>query len=117
MHGDEATGLTRDARVGGEIVETAADGARTLWGTFLRVERPGLLVFSWHPGWDAERATEVEVRFSPDPGGTLVELEHRGWEHHPRKGAAREQYDGKTGWATVLGEFSALVAAGRAPRP
>jgi uncharacterized protein YndB with AHSA1/START domain len=109
VYDQDSTGLTMDARPGGQIVETGPGGECVVWGTFLRVEPPALLVFSWHPGWGADQATEVEVRFSPDPAGTLVELEHRHGERHPRQGAAREQYGGERGWAIVLGRFAALV--------
>ena len=38
-------------------------------------------MLTWHPGQDADAASEVEVRFTAsDGGGTRVELEHRGWE-------------------------------------
>jgi uncharacterized protein YndB with AHSA1/START domain len=48
----------------------------------------------------------VEVRFTPEDGGTRVDLEHRGWE---RAGAAAEkaapQYGG--GWDLVLARYAA----------
>jgi uncharacterized protein YndB with AHSA1/START domain/uncharacterized protein YciI len=103
VNGADAAGVRLDPRVGGTIVETAADGSSVVWGTVLRYQPPRLLAFSWHPGWAADDATEVQVRFAEHPDGTLVELEHTGWERHPRGAAAREDYTG--GWVTVLRAF------------
>ena len=58
-------------------------------------------------------AQEVEVRFSADGGGTLVELEHRGWQKLGARAAeARAGYD--EGWTVVLGEHFAAAAGKRA---
>ena len=49
-------------------------------------------------------ATEVEVRFTPEDGGTRVDLEHRGWENVAEERVEkRESYD--TGWDHVLGVY------------
>jgi uncharacterized protein YndB with AHSA1/START domain len=54
---------------------------------------------------DAEAATEVEVRFTPDGAGTRVELEHRGWERLGATAAeSREGYNG--GWNEVLARYA-----------
>jgi len=40
------------------------------------------LRLTWHPGRDGDdEPTEVEVTFTADNNGTLVVLEHRGWEN------------------------------------
>ena len=58
---------------------------------------------TWHPGREADTAQEVEVRFTEASGGTLVELEHRGWASLGAQAAEmREGYVG--GWEHVLGE-------------
>jgi uncharacterized protein YndB with AHSA1/START domain/uncharacterized protein YciI len=113
VNGQDAAGLRLEPRPGGTIVETARDGSATLWGTVVRYQPPRLLAFTWHPGWDADAATEVEVRFAAHPQGTLVELEHRGWERHPRAAAAREDYDG--GWVRVLDAYRDHAAAPAGP--
>ena len=44
------------------------------------------------------------MRFLPDEAGTLVQLEHRGWENVELEGAAkRDDYD--SGWDVVLGRY------------
>jgi uncharacterized protein YndB with AHSA1/START domain len=61
---------------------------------------------TWHPGFEAERATLVEVTFSGTvEGGTLVELVHGGWEALGEGAtAARTGYE--QGWPMVLGRFA-----------
>ena len=41
---------------------------------------PDALVLAWKPNTSPRPPTELEVRFTPEGDGTLVELEHRGWE-------------------------------------
>lgn len=93
------------AFMGDELVETAADGSRTVWGTVLEADPPRLLRFSWHPGNDDDRGT-VELRFVPLGGArTLVTLEHSGWEYYPQPGVVRENY--RVGWIPVLAGYRA----------
>ena len=96
--------------IGGEVYEIARNGERCAWGRVLAWDPPHRLVLSWHPGRDPETAQEVELRFSPVPGGTRVELEHRGWAKLGKRAAeARDGYEG--GWETVLGtQFVAACA-------
>src|SRR5262245_32601440 len=74
---DQAASCHVDAQVGGRLYERALDGRESTWGTFLVVEAPRRVVFSWHPGFPTSAATEIEVTFTPDGANTLVELEHR----------------------------------------
>ncbi|HEY7510564.1 MAG TPA: SRPBCC family protein [Vicinamibacteria bacterium] len=91
-----------EPRVGGEVYEVRDDGQRFSWGRVLVWEPPHRLVMSWHPGRPLAVAQEVEVRFTPEGGGTRVDLEHRGWEKLGEEAAdARASYEG--GWRTVLG--------------
>jgi uncharacterized protein YndB with AHSA1/START domain len=70
----------------------------------LEWEPPHRLLLAWNILERAGDATEVEVRFLPDEAGTLVRLEHRGWENVELEGAAkRENYD--SGWDVVLGRY------------
>lgn len=100
---ERARSCAVEPRVGGEICEVRDDGERSAWGTVLLWDPPHRLVMTWHPGHPAETAQEVEVRFTAQGAGTLVELEHRGWAKlGARAREARESYAG--GWAAVLGE-------------
>lgn len=75
---------TFEPRVGGHIIDRAADGAECRWARVLAYEPPDRVVFSWDisPRWQIERdpsqTSEVEVRFVAEtPQRTRVELEHR----------------------------------------
>lgn len=95
-----------DPRVGGRLFETDRAGAESIWGTVLVWEPPARLVFTWHPGRDAETAQTVEVTFTAAGAQTVLRLEHQDW-HRTCEGAAqmRDRYDG--GWDMVLGHYAA----------
>ena len=94
-----------EPRGGGRVYELAAGGEEADWGRVLAYEPPHRLVFSWDI---TEPATEVEVRFSAVDGGTLVELEHRGWESlGPDAETERATYD--PGWTYVLGCYEEAI--------
>lgn len=97
---DRAEDAVLEPGVGGRLYERGPDG-RAEWGEVLAWDPPARVVFSWHPGRGPEEATEVEVRFTASEGGTLVELEHRGWEILGERAAGvRSSYE--QGWRGVL---------------
>lgn len=105
-----------EPRVGGHVIDRAADGRESRWARVLIWEPPHRVVFSWDisPRWeletDPEQTSEVEVRFLPEgTDRTKVELEHRnldrhgpGWEN-VRDGVGHEQ-----GWTLYLSRYAAL---------
>ena len=97
----------------GLLVERAVDGRTSVWGEVLAWDPPHRVVFSWHPGQDADAASEVEVRFTAsDGGGTRVELEHRGWERFGESAMLRRHgYVGPGAWGHVLDHFADLADA------
>ena len=98
---ERATSAEMEPRLGGRIVERHGDGTEANWGVITAWDPPHRLVFSWNPSYEDRPETEVEVTFSEDPEGTLVELEHRGWERLGVAGAKmREGY--ATGWDGIL---------------
>jgi uncharacterized protein YndB with AHSA1/START domain len=107
---------TFEPRVGGNIVDRAADGRECRWARVLAYEPPGRVVFSWDisPTWqletDPELTSEVEVRFVAEaPDRTRVELEHRNLDRHgPGWEGVREGVDGQDGWPRYLARFSRL---------
>jgi uncharacterized protein YndB with AHSA1/START domain len=104
VHGELAETAGFEPRLGGAVFEVWRDG-RENWGEVTVWEPPHRLVFTWHPGLRPEETTEVEVRFTPQEGSTLVELEHRGWEARGEKAAgARASYD--SGWEPVLARYA-----------
>jgi uncharacterized protein YndB with AHSA1/START domain len=101
VFGDDAERL---AFIDGELVETAKDGRKAVWGRVLDWEPSRRLRMTWRPGFDADMAdTELELRFAPEGDGTRVELEHGGWERLENGATSRSNYDG--GWVGVLEKF------------
>ncbi len=95
------------AFAGGQIIERSADGQLVVWGTVTRWEPPDAVAFTWHPGYEAARASRVEVTFTAADRQTLVSLAHSGWEIFDDPAAARSQYD--QGWPKVLLHYAELV--------
>ncbi|HEX2049602.1 MAG TPA: SRPBCC family protein [Actinomycetota bacterium] len=106
---DDARTCVFEHGVGGRVFERSGAGEEATWGMVVVWEPPARVVFSWNPtGRPAE--TEVEVRFVPDGDGTVVELEHRGWDRLADGLETRPEYD--SGWDGVLARY-ADVARGR----
>ena len=109
VHEEAATSVGMETRAGGAIFETFP-GGREVWGEIITWEPPSRLVFTWHPGYSQEEATEVEVRFAQQGETTVVELEHRGWE--ARGSQAREiRASYQTGWVMTLDRYAATATA------
>ncbi|MEV7289256.1 SRPBCC family protein [Streptomyces sp. NPDC093252] len=77
------TGLAMEPRAGGRYYEWDAEGQEVDWGRVLTWEPPHRLLLTWRvdgsfrPLPDDEGASEIEVLFTPEPGGgTRVELAH-----------------------------------------
>jgi uncharacterized protein YndB with AHSA1/START domain len=105
-----------EPRAGGRWFERDADGAECVWGYVTEWDPPHSLVLAWHltPEYrfdpDPDRASEIEVRFTSQDGGTLVELEHRGFEKHPEAGARiRETVSGPGGWTELIQMYAESV--------
>ncbi|GAB3591686.1 hypothetical protein GCM10027446_10450 [Angustibacter peucedani] len=89
---------------GDELVERAADGSVAVWAEVVERDAPHRLRLAWHPGQDAANATDLLVTFTADGDGTLVQLEHSGWERTPDPEAAAANYSG--GWVAVLAGYA-----------
>jgi uncharacterized protein YndB with AHSA1/START domain len=104
IHGDEVSTIVFEEHEGGEVYEITEDGKKGHWASVLAWEPPNRLVLAWNILEREALATEVEVRFTPQDGGTRVDLEHRGWENVAKEPAEkRDSYD--TGWDHVLGVY------------
>ncbi len=89
------------------LVERSPAGTHSVWGT-VKVWEPGVqIAFTWHPGQEPGQASQVVVRFRPVADGTLVVLEHSGWEVYSDPAGARDEYD--HGWPFVLGLYEELA--------
>jgi uncharacterized protein YndB with AHSA1/START domain/uncharacterized damage-inducible protein DinB len=109
-----------ETHVGGRCFGREADGTECDWGRVLAWEPPHRFVLAWQiksPSWqyepDLAKASEVEVRFTAEPGGTTrVDLEHRHFERH---GAGADQMragvDSPNGWSGLLEMFVRTATA------
>lgn len=106
-----------EPRAGGRWYEIGEDGSECDWGEVLVWEPPHRIVLSWRLSldfaYDPTIHTEVEVRFTPLPGGgTEVELVHSKLEGYgARVGEAEKVFSGDGAWGSLLGAYEALVAA------
>lgn len=103
---------------GGRCYSAQQDGTDCQWGTVMAWEPPHRLVIAWQitPEWgfepDLAKASEVEIRFTPEPdGATRVDLEHRHFERMGQGGASmRTSVDGGMGWGDLLRLFAGEAA-------
>lgn len=106
-----------EPHVGGRIVDRGEDGSECAWARVLVFDPPHRIVFTWDidPTWqlesDADRASEVEVRFVPEgPEHTRVELEHRHLDRHgPGWPSLRDGVADDQGWPLYLARYAALL--------
>jgi uncharacterized protein YndB with AHSA1/START domain len=99
--GDRAETVVFEQRVGGRIYERSTTGEESTWGTVTAWEPPHRVAFTWHPGRDPKKPSDIEVRFFPDGTGSRLELVHTGWESFgPIAAKARRGY--AIGWVYVL---------------
>jgi uncharacterized protein YndB with AHSA1/START domain len=106
-----------EARVGGGIIDRAADGSECRWARILAYEPPDRVVFSWDisPRWtletDPAQTSEVEVRFRAESATrTRVELEHRHLDRHgPGWESVAQGVDSPEGWPLYLDRYVALL--------
>jgi uncharacterized protein YndB with AHSA1/START domain len=109
----EVEGLEFQARLDGSILEHLSDGRVLPWARVIGWDPPNRVVLAWRPHSAPEPPTELEVTFSAHGAGTVVELEHRGWErlsHGFREGL----YDLYVrGWDTTLERFATAAGGGR----
>jgi uncharacterized protein YndB with AHSA1/START domain len=106
-----------EPRVDGLCYELGPHDFRCDWGRVLVWEPPSGLSLAWQisprrePEPNPHRASTVDVRFaSRESGGTLVTLEHHGFERH---GDGAEEYRAALaspeGWPYILQRFAAVA--------
>jgi uncharacterized protein YndB with AHSA1/START domain len=97
-----------EPRAGGRWYEIGEDGTENMWGRVLEWDAPHRAVLAWQLTgewtYDPDFETEVEIVFTPDGDGTIVDFEHRGLE------AYREARDGHVmgmdeGWGAILKRY------------
>jgi uncharacterized protein YndB with AHSA1/START domain len=92
------------------LVEVLADGSESQWGEVVIWDPPRQVSFSWHPGPGASaRPTQVSVRFEPGQQGTVVRLEHSGWERYGTT-VTEIHTEYSSGWMSVLDTYLAAAS-------
>jgi uncharacterized protein YndB with AHSA1/START domain len=104
-----------EPRTGGKWYERGTDGSECQWGKVLLWDPPTKLILAWQitSEWQfgADFLTELEVRFTPESGGTRVDLEHRLLERYGDAAAEiRGKFESPMGWAGLLERFRANLA-------
>jgi uncharacterized protein YndB with AHSA1/START domain len=100
---------------GGRWYAQYQNGGEISNGHVLAWEPPSRVMFSWEISseWksdpDSSVASEVEVRFHPQDGGTLVELEHRRFQRMAGGDKMRAAVDG--GWSKILLLYAGMFGA------
>jgi uncharacterized protein YndB with AHSA1/START domain len=95
-------------RRGGHVLEHMSDGTTLPWAEVIAWDPPRRFVMAWRPHSRPQPPTEVEVTFTAQDDGTLVELEHRGWERLSED--FRDLYASYAGgWIETLGRFAAAA--------
>jgi uncharacterized protein YndB with AHSA1/START domain len=100
--------------VGGRWYARYASGREIANGHVLAWEVPDRVLFSWEissewkPDPDSTIASEVEVRFTADRDGTLVEVEHRRFHRMSGGEKMRTAVDG--GWSKILALYAGIFA-------
>jgi uncharacterized protein YndB with AHSA1/START domain len=109
-----------EGKAGGRCYSEQVDGTDCPWGSVLVWEPPARVVIAWQitPQWqyepDLAKASEVEITFTPETGGTTrVRLEHRHFERHGDGAAAMKAgVDSPSGWGGLLVLYARKVEEG-----
>ena len=110
VSGQAGVTVVFEPRVGGRIYERTSTGDEHDWGEVTLWEPPRRLGYLWHIRRDRADATDVVITFDDDgAGGTVVRIEHTGWE---RLGADGQRWRDANagGWSGLLPHFVAACA-------
>lgn len=104
VSGDPAATVHLEPRLGGRIYERTADGVEVEWGEVTTWEPPHRLGYLWHIRRTREAATDVLVHFEDVDGGSVVRIEHTGWERLGDEAASWRDAN-RGGWSGLLPHF------------
>jgi uncharacterized protein YndB with AHSA1/START domain len=102
----EVAELVFQARLGGAILERLTDDRVLPWAEVTAWQPPHLVLLSWAPHSSPEPPTELAVTFAAQEAGTLVAIEHRGWERLSDEFRAGLYGIYARGWPTTLRLFA-----------
>jgi uncharacterized protein YndB with AHSA1/START domain len=112
----EPVSTTIEPRVGGRLYETGKSGEVCDWGKVLAFDRPRRFAFVWQLGtdfhYDPKLHTEVDVTFTPENGGTRVDLEHRNLRAYGADAEKMKQvFEAPNAWQGILEHFEKFTSA------
>nr|MDQ3031065.1 SRPBCC domain-containing protein [Myxococcota bacterium] len=61
-----------------------ADGAQSVHGAVLEVDRPRRFALTWHASWDGGARTVISYTLEPTATGTEVSVVHDGFGGRPQ---------------------------------
>ena len=106
--GVKAETIVFEERAGGRVYRDHVGRNRGHVGHDPRVGPTARFVLAWKPNLTDNPPTELEITFTPDDGGTRVDLEHRGWERLGALAAEARSGYGEN-WTGVLALFADLA--------
>ena len=99
-----------DARVGGRFTfsDMREDGEAVHWGTYLEIDRPRRLVFTWFTSTEDEQENNsvVTMTIEPDDEGCVATIVHRIDARWAEYITQTEQ-----GWSGMLSQIEAMMRA------
>lgn len=99
-----------DARVGGRFTfsDMREDGEAVHWGTYLEIDRPRRLVFTWFTSTEDEQENNsvVTMTIEPDGDGCVATIVHRIDARWAEYITQTEQ-----GWSGMLSQIEAMMRA------
>jgi uncharacterized protein YndB with AHSA1/START domain len=102
-----------EPHAGGRWFERSEDKAETNWGKVLEWDPPRRLLLAWqiNAAWayDPSFETELELTFTPEAGGTRVDMEHRNLERFGDSAAKMAEMLGG-GWPGIMDGFAAYAS-------
>jgi uncharacterized protein YndB with AHSA1/START domain/uncharacterized protein YciI len=103
--------LTFEPPPNGRWYETGTDGTQCDWGKVLAWDPPRRILLGWQLNgnfeYDPSATLELEVNFTPEGGGTRVNLEHRDFELYAETGQRlRDSVGSDDGWSGLLSELA-----------
>lgn len=112
----EDSSFSLDARIGGQLVERAADGTAMIFGDVLSCDPPNSIRLTWHPG-KISHPTEVTITFAQEGDLTTVQVVHT--EGMSELGPRWEDKVAlfSKGWTAILTALREFIRPGDAATP
>lgn len=90
---------------GGRIYERTSDGVESTWGEIRAWQPPNRVAYSWHLFFDPAEATLVDITFTATDAGTLVRIEHGGWDRLGEPTGTERRTNTNRAWAAITPSY------------